>query len=59
MPDTTALVEPCLRRHVPAPLRGAVAAFSFTGAAAQEEITRFLNGRKRYLCAVLRKPATG
>ena len=47
-----------LQRHVPAPLRKLVSAFSFTGAAAREEIERFRNGQKHYVCAVLRKPAS-
>ncbi len=47
-----------LRRHVPAPLRSLVAAFSFTGTAARDEIARFRNGQKHYVCAVLRKPAS-
>ncbi len=45
-----------INRLVPAPVRGLFAAFAFTGAAAREEIDKFRSGRKRYLCAVLRKP---
>ncbi len=46
-----------IRRRVPVLLRRLAAAFSFTGAAAREEIARFRSGKKVYLCAVLRKPA--
>ncbi len=46
-----------LNRRVPALVRGLVAAFSFTGKAAREEIDRFQSGRKSYVFAVLRKPA--
>ena len=45
-----------LKRRVPAPLRGLVESFSFTGKAAAEEIEKFRSGEKTYIFAVLRKP---
>ena len=46
-----------LKQRVPWPLRPLVAAFSFTGDAAREEIAKFRDGRKQYLYTVLRKSA--
>ena len=45
-----------LLQRVPKPFRRLVGEFSFTGAAARDEIDRFRNGKKCYIMAVLRKP---
>ncbi len=45
-----------LKRQIPTPLRGLVATFVFSGAAARAEIEKFRSGEKVYILAVLRKP---